>query len=455
MSPVTRRPLWRNHDYLAWLLADTSWQFGASIRAFAMTLITYDVTQSAAQAGLVATASTVVSTVATLPGGVLVDRWDRRRSLTVSAVARVVVFSAAAIAWWAGAMTLPVLYAVGGLAGLIGGLFGTASNAALKSVVPTEDLPRATAANQGRDGAVELAAAPLSGLLMAVSNALPFVAAALGSLLQAVATRVIRADLRPSAGSGAGDEGGPSCPARDTPGDHSPAPPVRPTRPGYLGRTVREMAEGFRVVLDTSLLRRLFPASICINCGLGALFVGLQLIMRADGVPAWQIGLLDSALAVGLLIGAVFASRLIATVPTGVLSVTLFVLAAAVLVPASLTQSVPVALVSFFLLGLMMPALNGAVMGYTQAVIPSDLQGRALSAFAVVGQTLPALMPAAVGLGLQHVGAGPTMLAATATFPVAALLIVTHSELRALPTPDRWDIPAVHGGRGAAATVEA
>jgi hypothetical protein len=56
---------------------------------------------------------------------------------------------------------------------------------------------------------------------------------------------------------------------------------------------------------------------------------------------------------------------------------------------------------------------------------------------------VPGLMPAATGLGLQHLGAGPTMAATVVLFPVAAVLIATHRELRALPTPDRWQVATV------------
>lgn len=92
-SPAQERrsALHHNRDYLAWFLADTSSQLGRSIQAFAMLLIGYAVTGSVVQAGLVSTVSTVASLVLTLPGGVLVDRWDRRLSLTVSGLARATI----------------------------------------------------------------------------------------------------------------------------------------------------------------------------------------------------------------------------------------------------------------------------------------------------------------------------------------------------------------------------
>ncbi|MEE8869734.1 MAG: MFS transporter [Acidipropionibacterium acidipropionici] len=407
--------LTRNRDYLAWLAADTSWQFGSAVHGFAMTLICYAVTGSYAQAGAIATVSTIVSMVVMVPGGVLVDRWDRRRSLMISCALRMVVYAAAATAWWAGVLTAPLLYAVGVASGVVTGLFSGASDAALRSVVGTADLPRAVASNQGRDGAVSLAAPPLSGLLMGASYALPFLTASIGSLLQILCTRRIRADLRPR---------------------HDRPSPGQDT-------WHQEMLAGFRTILGSPLLRRILPALILVNAGLNALYTGVTLILTGRGVPAWRIGLIDSVMAVGMLIGAVLAQRLISRVPTGRLVVTIFIACTAVLVPVALTQSVPVVLACFGVLGLLVPAVNGAMGGYLQAIIPDELQGRALAAMHLVQMTLPGLMPAAAGVALQHLGAGPTMAATLILFPAAAILMATHRELRALPTPDRWEIGTV------------
>lgn len=416
-SPSTA-PLRSNRDYLAWLAADTGWQFGSAIRGFAMTLIGYAVTGSFSQAGLVATVSTVVSMVAMVPGGILVDRWDRRTSLMVSGVLRLVVYAGAAAAWWTGALSVAVLYLIGVASGTVSGLFAAAADAALKSVVSSEELPRAVASNQGRDGAISLAAPPLSGLLMGLSYALPFLAAALGSLLQILCTRLIRTDLRPN-----------RRPRIDRPGD--------PT--GWLPQALA----GFTLVVRNPLLRRIIPALICVNAGLSALYVGITLTLQHRGVPTWRIGLIDSVMAAGMLVGAPFAQRLIRAVPTGRLVVTAFILCSGLLIPVSLNQSVPVVVASFGLVGLLIPAINGAMGGYFQSIIPDELQGRTLAALALVQQSVPALVPAATGVGLQYLGAAPTLACTAVLFPMAAVLMLTHRQLRELPTPDRWQIATV------------
>lgn len=455
-----RGSLLRQRDYLAWLLADTSWQFGSSIRAFAMTLIAYAVTGSYAQAGVVATATMVAGVVTILPGGVLVDRIDRRTSLVVSGLLRAVVYTVAALAWWTQVLTLPVLIGVGVASGVVGGLFGTASNAALKSVVDRPDLPRAIAANQGRDAAVSLSAPPLSGLLMGISYALPFAAAAVGALVQVLTTRLIRADLRPDVHTA------PSRGTTSTDGDRAAGPTAHDAGTGsdrttvedaatgndagarhlrrvreVVRRNLGDMFSGFRIFARSALLRHLVPAIVCINMGFSALYTGLTLILQGQGVAPWRIGLIDSALAAGMLVGALVAPRLIAGVPTGRLTLVLFLLATAFMVPLAVVHTQGVVLASFALVGLLLPALNGGMSGYMQSLIPSAEQGRTIAAVSLANEGGVALVPAVVGAGLQWFGPAPTMLATIAVFVLSSVFIVTNAELRALPTPDRWDLP--------------
>lgn len=450
-EPPARRSLWALRDYRAWLLADTAWQFGSSIRTFAMTLVAYSVTGSYAQAGLVATASTLAGAVTILPGGVLVDRIDRRTSLVLSGILRSLVFAATALAWWAGVLNLPALLASGVLTGALSGLFASASNAALKSVVPGEDLPRAIAANQGRDAAVTLSAPPLSGLLMGVSYALPFAAAAVGAALQALATRLIRADLSPHGGGSGTGRGGAAGAERDgrastergggSPESESSAALRTRSVRSAVARTLVDMVSGFRIFSRSRMLLHLVPAIVCINKGFSALYTGLALQLQGQGVEAWRIGIIDSAVAGGMLVGALVASPLIARYPTGKLTLVLFLMAAMFMVPVALLPVQVVILTCFALVGLLLPALNGGIVGYMQAMIPRAEQGRTMSALALANELGVAAVPMAVGAGLQWWGGAPTMMSTIAVFLLASVLIATNRELRALPTPDRRDLP--------------
>ena len=102
-SPLPSPPLWRSRDYLLWFTGDTLADFGSSLRAFAMPLIAYAATGSLTTAGLVGTVGAVASTVMTVPGGVVVDRVDRKRLIVLGDLARATIYGSAALAWRLGA----------------------------------------------------------------------------------------------------------------------------------------------------------------------------------------------------------------------------------------------------------------------------------------------------------------------------------------------------------------
>lgn len=418
-SSRKERSLLRNRDYVMWLCADTSWQLGTAIRSFAMTLVVIAVTSSYVDAGLVTTVSNIVAIAAALPGGVVVDRLDRRTSLTLSGLLRFLLYSLAAASWWLGLMSTPVLYAIGVGGGLIYGLFGTASNAALKSVVVGPDLPRAVVANQGRDAAVSLVASPVSGLLAGVSYALPFAADAAGSLVQILVTKLIRADLRPMTHNG----------------EHAPAAPEARSR---VGKRIAELGGGLSLCLSSPVLRQIVPAVVFLNAGFTLLYTALVLFFQSIGTQPWRIGMLSAALAMGTIIGSVFSSRLVAKIPTGRLVVVLFCASVIFLIPLVFSQSQPVVLVVFALTGLMLPGLNGGLMGYAQSVIPEELQGRAFAVVMLVQQAVPGLMPSAAGLLLEHFGVVSAVVAAVVLHVVGLGFIVGGRRIRELPIPDQW-----------------
>ena len=96
-SPLPSPPLWRSRDYLLWFTGDTLADFGSSLRAFAMPLIAYAATGSLTTAGFVGIVGAVASTVMTVPGGVVVDRVDRKRLIVLGDLARAAVYGSAAL----------------------------------------------------------------------------------------------------------------------------------------------------------------------------------------------------------------------------------------------------------------------------------------------------------------------------------------------------------------------
>lgn len=424
-SPLPSPPLWRSRDYLLWFTGDTLADFGSSLRAFAMPLIAYAATGSLTTAGLIGTAGSVASTVMTVPGGVVVDRVDRKRLIVLGDLARATIYGSAALAWRLGVLTPPVLLVVAAASGACAGVFGLASNAMIKHVVPPDRYPSAQAANQARESALSIASNPAGGALMSVSPAAPFLAEAAGHVLAAVSIWRVRADTRPGAESG--------------------SPPAGPARPGGRGtvagarRACAEVVEGWRwlagrpFLLFLSLVFGLLSIS-----GTGSCTV-VVLGWSHDGLSPARIGVLTTGSGVAMLVGAAGATRLSRRVRGGVLllaatAVTVSATAGLALVPSVLGRAL-----LLVLLFCAVPIMNAVGGGYVMRLIPTGMFGRVGGALLLINLGLPAAAPWLAGRGLDAVGCSRTLWGFTALGALALGLMLASRRLRTLGPASQWE----------------
>ena len=114
------------------------------------------VTDDPVKAGVIGAAGVGTRVVASLVGGVLADRHNRVRMMLAGAAVGLVI---ALLFTWAatGALTFVALLGLNVAMAARNGLFGGATQAALKDIVPADALGRAQASNQGRDAVIALA----------------------------------------------------------------------------------------------------------------------------------------------------------------------------------------------------------------------------------------------------------------------------------------------------------
>src|SRR5262249_43152663 len=127
-----------------------------------------------AKAGLTAFARLVPWVLFALPAGVAADRWNRKVLMIVSDVVRTVVLAVLGVAIVADHLTFALVPLVAFVEGTMYVGFNIAEVGAVRSVVPTPQLPRAFAAEQARLSAVYLAGPPLGGFLFGIGRAVPF-----------------------------------------------------------------------------------------------------------------------------------------------------------------------------------------------------------------------------------------------------------------------------------------
>ena len=89
--------LWKSRDYRWWLAGDSAGMAAMMLRQFAVPLVAYSLSGSPELAGLVGTVQVAIATVAALPGGVLIDRHDRRTTIRLQALAGLVIWAAVAL----------------------------------------------------------------------------------------------------------------------------------------------------------------------------------------------------------------------------------------------------------------------------------------------------------------------------------------------------------------------
>jgi len=226
-----------------------------------------------------------------LPGGVLVDRVDRRRLMVAIDWARVVamaVLAAALLAGWASIALLDgVLFVIN--AGEV--VFRSASQAMVSAVVPRARLERANGWLVGGTTLMQqMIAGPLGGFLFVVAVSAPFLVNAGTYAASAVLIGLVAGTYRASgADTSNGDPG---------------------SRP--LSRARAELAEGFRWLARQRVLRTMTVLIGLLNVTLTAATAVLVLLAKERlHLGSVGYGTLFTCEAVGALLGSVVGDRLI------------------------------------------------------------------------------------------------------------------------------------------------
>jgi len=246
--------------------------------------------------------------------GVLVDRWDRRRTLVAVSLAQA-AFLLPLLAV-DGRNRLWIVYLVMAVEAALAQLNDPARNALVPSLVARADLVGANALIGLNSNLARLVGSPLGGIMVEVAG-LPglVVADAASFLVGAALIALVRSDAGTSRTGGAD-------PAPDV--VHSPRP--GPRRAGV----VREWVDGLRVTLGDRGLRW----GLVVN-GLAGVAQGIFTVLfvlfvtRVLGGDGADVGLLRGVQAIGGLLGGVLVVGLAARLEAGrLLGVSLLVFAA-------------------------------------------------------------------------------------------------------------------------------
>jgi predicted MFS family arabinose efflux permease len=359
------------------------------------------------ETGLLQTALTLPFVLFAIPAGLLADRISRRRLMTGAEALRAVALLAILTLIALHQLTLPLLALAGFIAVCGTVVYSVAAPALVPSLVSSQQLPAANARIELARTIAFASGPALGGFLVGWLGAAP--AFAFAVVLSVIAVVLLSGLYEPS--------------RSQTPRRHP----------------LHEIKEGAAFVMHHPLLRPVFATQFIFNTAwflLLAIFVPYG--VHRLNLSATGVGLTMAMFGVGMVVGALAATRIMKRLAFGTVialgPVTGFI-AAAVMALTTLVPSAALAGVSFFLLGVGPILWVISTTTLRQSVTPSELLGRvsAINILSYGARPLGSALGALIG---WLSGAEACLYLATAIFAVQALVILMSPAVSLDRQPD-------------------
>jgi len=402
-SDRRRFPLWHNRDYLLLWFGQTISSIGSGVSELAFPLLVLALTHSPAQAGFASALRTLPYFIFTLPGGALIDRWNRKRVMILCDAGRAISMVSIPVALVFGHLTLVQLYIVSLLEGSLYVFFDLAETASLPRIVPKEQLPAAISQNQVTFGISSLLGPPLGGVLYTLGRAVPFLVDAISYLVSVISLLFIKTKFQ--------------------------------MERVVAKRTLRtEIVEGMKWLWRQPLLR----VMAFLNSGWSSLGFGFSLlvIVLAQGqhLSPPFIGILFAIGGVSSILGASIAPLIQKRLRYGQAIIGLWWLYVLVWLLVALVHT-PIALGAIVACFFLVDSIYNIVQfSYRLALIPDELQGRVNSAFRLISYSLRPVGIALTGVLMQSIGSMQTAIIFAIILLVLAIIASLNVNIRkALP----------------------
>lgn len=383
--------LWRNRDFGLLWGSQTLSDVGGYVSILAFPLLVLSLTGSAVQAGAVGTVAAVVRAAVRLPAGALVDRWNRRTVMLVSDAVRLLAFAVLGGSLLLGGTPLALVYAVALVEAVFDVFFSPAESAAIRHVVPAQQLTEAFARNEVRSYTASLVGPPLGGLLYAIARAVPFLVDALTFAVSFGAVALIRKPLQS----------------------------VRELAEPTSARA--DVVEGMRFFFGDPFLRASLILAAPLNAGFTGVLFTVVVVLRQSGWSSGIIGVTQGAASVGGLLGALAATRMVHRLSPRSIIVSITWAAVVLFATGALLVHGPAVAAPLAVAFFAAPAANAVLFSYQMAVTPDRLQARATAVLMLVATGLASLAPLLAGVLIDSAGGAATMLFFSAVAVVAAL----------------------------------
>ena len=431
----TRSPLRRRGFALLWaggLVSD----LGDWTLLIGLPVFVFQLTGSALTTSTIFVAELVPALVVGQVGGVLVDRWDRRRILVVASVLQAILLLPLL------AVDTPdrlwIVYLVAAAQSGLARLCAPASTALIPALVPPDELATANGLGALSSSLARLLGAPLGGLAIQVLGLGGVVAADMVTFLVAaalVAAIPAAAIRRPATGNEAGAG--------------QPAEAATPGMTAAARRFARDWIDGWRTIVRVPGLGSLVGIGAVSQLSQG-IFVVLYVVfvLQVLGADDSAVGVIRGMQAVGGIVAGlsigIVAARLGTRTLVGWGFIVFGLLSLVMWNAGAVTTAVPFYATMFAILGLPAVAVSVGMLTVLQALTPATHLGRVYAAYETSSGALQAVGVLAAGALADRIGVAPILDAQALLYVgcgVAALYLLREPRTlragvdRRAPTP--------------------
>jgi len=415
---ASRPDLLRRHgDYRRLWTAATISLFGTQISLIALPFIAAVLLHAEPfEVALLGTVEFLPFLLFTLPAGAWVDRLPRRLILVAGDLGRALSLLTIPIAWQLGELTMAQLYIVGFVNGFLTVFFDVADQSFLPAILEPDELVEGNAKLQVSASAAQVLGQPVGGGIVGLLTAPIAVAVDAASYVVSGGLIFSIRKREPARTPNASSDGTPSG--------------IR-----------HEIAEGLRYVTGHPYLRYIAASTGTSNLFSNIAFATFAIFVYRDlGLTPAVVGLIGGLGSLGVLAGALSASRIAARIGVGRTILWSILLSGPPVLLAAIAQpdtAIPLLVASGLLTGFMGVVYNVNQVSLRQAITPERIQGRmnATMRFLVwgtipVGQIIGGLVANAIGARGAIVIGG--VLGCFAFLPI---LVSTVPSLQRIPTP--------------------
>lgn len=340
--------------------------------------------------------------------GTLVDRWNRRLVLLVADSITALATAVLIYLVWAGTVQIWHIYLLMLVRSTAGSFHMPAMLASTSLMVPEEQLTRFQGLNQGLQGVINIAAPLLGALLIEFLPLHIVLAVDLGTAALAILPLIFIS---------------------------IPQPKVDPSQAEVKTTVWKDMSLGFRYVWGWAGLRNIIFLAVVINMiSVPAITLMPLLVKDEFSGGALQIASMQSALAVGFLVGGLLLSvwggfrRKILTANLAMFGTAIGLL----LVGVSPNVAFQLALGGIFIVGAMNVLMNGPAFALLQTVVEADIQGRVMSLVFSLTSAMTPISLLIAGPVAERIGVNPLFIFASLVFVGSGIFTLINSEMQNL-----------------------